>query len=57
MEWGPISGQTDEYSQVSMTMIKSTVTASIHGLTIESTEDGGRRENRMALASMLFMRR
>jgi hypothetical protein len=57
MELAPTNGQTDESSQESMTMIRNMASAYTHGQMIESTKDGGRKENRMGWESTLCMRR
>lgn len=57
MELEATNGLMDVCLQVSMTMIRNTDMESTPGQMTENTEDGGRRGNRMVLASMSFMRK
>lgn len=47
----------EECLQVSTIMIKSMDLEFMHGLTIENTKVGGRKENKTDSASILFMRK
>ena len=57
MVLGLISGLMAGFLLESMIMIRSTGMASTHGLTIENTEAGGRKESKTDLEFTLFMRR